>query len=82
MIHIKEDEYQGLAVVDMWKLSNGLPSVEVHLFNFNQDLYGQVLTVTLLAKIRDLMQFTDTESLIIQIKKDIAIAEAAFETRI
>jgi riboflavin kinase/FMN adenylyltransferase len=72
----------GLAVIGMWKLPNGLPSLEVHLLDFDQDLYGKALSVSLPGKLRDLQPFTDSKQLVAQIKEDIADARAAFDARI
>lgn len=44
---------------------------EVHLLDFEGNLYGKELVVTVLDKIRDLIQFEDTDALIAQIENDI-----------
>ena len=48
------------------------PSLEVHLFNFNKDLYGQTLVINLLLKIRDEQKFDSLSELKDQIEKDKA----------
>jgi len=48
--------------------------VEVHLLNFSGSLRGKTIAVDLFARLRDEKQFTDTDDLIRQIKKDIARA--------
>lgn len=45
-------------------------TIEVHFFNFNQDLYNQELTVELLYFLRGEQKFDSIDSLIIQLKKD------------
>lgn len=67
--------YVGAAVVvGMWTLSNGLPSVEVHLLDGQpHDLYGQEIAVELHKKIRDLKKFDRPEDLVMQIEKDIEV---------
>lgn len=45
--------------------------VETHLFNFNEDIYGEHLTVKLCHFHRDEMKFTSVETLKAQIFKDI-----------
>lgn len=42
---------------------NGRPLLEVHLFDFQQDIYGRHVRVHLLHKIRDEMKFSDLETL-------------------
>lgn len=48
--------------------------VEVHLIDFNGDLYDQVIAVDLIAQIRGLLTFDGRESLIDQLQRDIAAA--------
>lgn len=45
-------------------------TIEVHFFDFNQDLYHQKLTVELLYFLREEQKFDSVEDLIVQLKKD------------
>ena len=45
-------------------------SIEVHLFNFNGDLYDQQVTVQLLSRFRDEVKFDSVSDLTEQLKKD------------
>jgi len=54
--------------------SNGVDSLEVHLLDFNADLYDQRLWVSDLLWLRDEMTFPSPDALKAQIKKDIARA--------
>jgi riboflavin kinase/FMN adenylyltransferase len=45
-------------------------TIEVHFFDFNQDLYGKNLTVELLYFLRDEHKFDSVDSLILQLKED------------
>ena len=45
-------------------------TIEVHFFDFNQDLYNQTLTIELLYFLRDEQKFGSINALIQQIKKD------------
>ena len=47
------------------------PIAEVHIFNFNNDLYGKNIKVEVLKQIRGEQKFSSLEELKIQIKKDI-----------
>ena len=49
-------------------------SVEVHIFDFSQDLYGQRLEVRFEEKIRDEQNFAEVKDLVEQMKKDEARA--------
>ena len=45
-------------------------SIEIHLFNFDTDIYGQNLQFEILRKIRDERKFDSPQELIAQLKKD------------
>lgn len=49
-------------------------TIEVHFFDFNQDLYNKNLTIELIYFLRDEHKFNSIESLILQLKKDEEIA--------
>jgi riboflavin kinase / FMN adenylyltransferase len=54
------------------------PSLEVHLFGFEGDLYRAHLSVDFLHKLRDQMKFENLEALACQIARDVADAKAFF----
>ncbi|MDB5500212.1 MAG: bifunctional riboflavin kinase/FAD synthetase [Tardiphaga sp.] len=56
---------------------NGAPLLEVFLFDFKGDLYGQVLDVAFIAFIREELKFDGIEPLIRQMDDDSARARAA-----
>ena len=58
--------------------TNGQCWCEVHLFDFNQEIYGQIACVTLHQKIRDEAKFDDFEQLLKAIQNDIAQCRAFF----
>lgn len=51
-------------------------SLEVHILNFEREIYGEELQVYFTERIRDETRFPSTEGLIKQIRKDIEWAEA------
>lgn len=51
---------------------------EVHIFDFDQDIYGQTATITLVRHIRDNKRFDSDEDLKAQIAKDCAVAREYF----
>lgn len=57
---------------------NGVPTLEVHVFDFEQDIYGQHVRVHFLEKIRDEEKFPDLESLKKQIERDEQAARIYF----
>jgi len=52
--------------------------LEVHLFDFDESIYGEILQVFFLHKLRDEVKFTSVDALITQIKNDIEAAKAFF----
>jgi riboflavin kinase/FMN adenylyltransferase len=53
------------------------PSVEVHLFDFDEDLYGETLRVHVVAKLREERRFPGLDALKAQIEIDAREARAA-----
>lgn len=52
--------------------------LEVHLFDFNQHIYGQHVSVEFLKKIRDEEKFNSSTELIQQMEKDVRMAKDYF----
>ncbi|MCL1051231.1 bifunctional riboflavin kinase/FAD synthetase [Shewanella abyssi] len=65
------DIYEGVANVGFRPTVNGqICQLEVHLFDFDGDLYGKAVEVELVAKIRDEQPFGSLDALKTQIKND------------
>jgi riboflavin kinase/FMN adenylyltransferase len=58
---------------------DGKPTLEVHLFDFDQDIYGKHVRVHFLHKIRDEMKFADVETLKAWISSDAQKAREYFK---
>lgn len=54
------------------------PVLEVHLFDFDEDIYGQRLRIEFLQKLRDEEKFPDMETLVKQMEQDVVHAKAYF----
>ena len=52
---------------------------EVHIFDFDQDIYGQTAMITLVQHIRDNKKFDSDEDLKAQIAKDCKVAREYFK---
>ena len=52
---------------------------ETYILNFDQDIYGSEISVTLLEKLRDNQKFESEEALIKQMEKDKKNAESYFK---
>ena len=52
--------------------------IEIHIFDFNSDIYGQQLRVELLTRLRDEIKFENKEFLVKQIQQDVSMAHDFF----
>ncbi|GIN70429.1 riboflavin biosynthesis protein [Bacillus sp. J14TS2] len=55
-------------------------SLEVYILDFNQEIYGETVTIEWHKKIRDEQKFAGTEQLIAQIKKDTDVTREYFSS--
>jgi len=55
------------------------PLIEVHLLDFNSQIYDEFLTVEFLGRIRDEKKFSGLEELKAQIEKDLSFCHKAFD---
>lgn len=55
------------------------PRLEVHILDFNGNLYGRRLRIEFLDKIREERKFSSIEALQLQISNDIAVARSRFD---
>ena len=67
-----EAKYQGVANIGYSPtFDDGVFSVEVHILDFNEDIYGQKIRVNFVERIRDEKKFSDISELSDAIKDDI-----------
>ena len=70
-INTNDGVYYGVANIGFRPTVAGVKSqLEVHIFDFSKDLYGQTIEVIMLKKMRDELKFTSIAALTEQIKKD------------
>ena len=50
------------------------PLLEVHVFDFSGDLYGRLIEVEFVAKLRDEVKFDSLDAMVVQMKVDAAQA--------
>ncbi|MFM1650865.1 bifunctional riboflavin kinase/FAD synthetase [Brevibacillus sp. B_LB10_24] len=75
--------YQGVMNVGIkptFELEKKLKSLEVHLFDFDEDIYGKEVEVEFLFFMRDEQKFAGVESLIAQIEQDVTEARRRLAT--
>lgn len=77
---IDNSGYEGVANLGIRPTIEGdkRVSLEVHLFGFDQDIYGKYVTVQFIEKIRPECRFRSVDELKAQIVNDVAEAKAVF----
>jgi riboflavin kinase/FMN adenylyltransferase len=72
---IEPEPLDGVASLGTRPTVNGIePLLEAHVFDFAGDLYGRLIEVEFIAKMRDEMKFDSLDSMIVQMKIDAAQA--------
>ena len=76
----KVKEWQGVANIGVKPTITGIPepSLEVHIFDFADDLYGKRLSIEFCQKIREEKKFNGLDELKAAIAKDINVAREFF----
>jgi len=84
-------EVEGLGVVPLPGVASlgvrptvkerGRPTLEVHLFDFDERIYGKRISVRFLEKIRNERKFADLDTLTEQIRRDADLARGFFDRR-
>lgn len=72
-VRLKQGEYNGMLNIGTRPTFNNNAdnrSIEVNIFDFDGDIYGQEITLGFVAKIRDEKKFSGIEMLVEQLKKD------------
>lgn len=76
MVKTSNDIYKGVANIGARPTVAGVrQQLEVHIFDFNGDLYGQCIEVVIKKKLRQVMKFESLDALQAQIKLDSAQAK-------
>lgn len=71
-VHIDGKTYKGVTNIGNRPTFDGEEkTIETHIIDFNQDVYGKLVTVELIKFIRDEQKFDSVKQLVSQIKKDI-----------
>lgn len=81
-VYVTRTSYKGMVYQSVTNIGNN-PTfkdtenihIETNLFDFNNDIYGEVLRIEFLHKIRDEKKFSTVNELIEQIKKDVDSAK-------
>ena len=73
-VRVGKDIYDGFCNIGFRPTVNSidgkLPLVEVHIFDFDADIYGRKITIWFVDKLRDETKFTSLPALVSQLKQD------------
>lgn len=70
-VDYNDKQYQGMANIGIRPtLGNEEPTTEVHLFDFDEDIYGATICIRFVDRIRDEIKFSGVEALTAQLKQD------------
>lgn len=73
--------YKGMAYIGQRPTINGMTrNIEVNIFDFNQEIYGQDIKMNFLKFLRHDVKFTGLEALTVQLQKDKVATLAYFES--
>ena len=79
-IGMNGDTYKGMAYIGQRPTINGMTrNIEVNIFDFNQEIYGQYVTMCFMEFLRHDVKFTGLEALKEQLKEDKEATLAYFE---
>jgi riboflavin kinase/FMN adenylyltransferase len=79
---LDDRRYPGIANIGVRPTLHGKePLLEAHIFDFDRDIYGKLISVVFKHKLRDERQFDGLEELKTQIHADIVIARTWFDER-
>ena len=76
---VKEQRFRGLLSVGVRPTFDTLPKeklAEVHILDFDRDIYGEIIEISILRFIREVRRFDTAEELRAQIQRDIEGANA------
>ncbi|OEU46948.1 MAG: riboflavin biosynthesis protein RibF [Desulfobacterales bacterium S7086C20] len=81
-VEYKENSYKGVANIGYSPtFNNGQFNLEVHIFDFHQNIYGQLIRVNFVQRLREEIKFPGPEALATQIRKDIIRAKEILSKR-
>ena len=83
LLRVRGNVYRGAANVGIRPTVGDLvkPILEVHLLNFNKNIYGEKVSVEFMHKVRDEKKFSNIESLVRNIEKDVKTVENGLRSK-
>jgi len=81
-LSVRDRLYDGIANIGMRPTFNKkVLAIEVHVFDFDEDIYGEDISLYFIRKIREEKKFKNVDALVGQIRSDIEIAKDILASR-
>jgi riboflavin kinase/FMN adenylyltransferase len=81
-LSVRDRLYDGIANIGMRPtFHKKVLAIEVHVFDFNEDIYGEDISLYFVKKIREEKKFRNAEALVDQIRSDIETAKGILASR-
>jgi len=85
-VRLADRKYRGILNIGFRPTFMGMgyqkePTIEVHIFGFNESIYGKEIEVIFLKRIRHERKFSNKKHLLSRIMEDISVAKKYFLTR-
>lgn len=86
-VYVVSSKHKGIEIKGMMNIGTNPTvegkdqSIEVHFFDFNEDLYNEVLKIEIIHRLRDEQKFSSLEALASQLKSDKESALAYFKSK-
>ncbi|MDD4848645.1 MAG: bifunctional riboflavin kinase/FAD synthetase [Bacteroidales bacterium] len=81
-VWIDEKCYNGMSNIGFRPtINDGRFSIEVHIFDFNEDIYGKTISVSFIERIRNEIKFKNLEDLKAQLQQDMTLIQQRFSKK-
>lgn len=81
-LSVRDRLYDGIANIGMRPTFNKkVLAIEVHVFDFDEDIYGEDISLYFIRKIREEKKFKNVDALVGQIRSDIEVAKDILASR-
>jgi riboflavin kinase/FMN adenylyltransferase len=79
-VHVDDHILKGIANIGLRPTfkKNASPNIEVHIFDFDKSLYGKIILLEFVKKIRDEQRFASKQDLVAQLHQDELFARKWF----
>ncbi len=70
-VYVKDKKYLGVCNVGKRPTVDSQKTIEVNIIDFDEDIYGEIITIELIQKLRDIEKFNSLQEVKKQVDKDI-----------